>query len=270
MISSRTPSQHPHNIVVSKCFVQPFANEGAFGVTRSQLIVEYGIIVPKFWAPCREGDRRCTPSEGATMSINIWRYGFCRAPSADCCISKVEMPQLIVACEDCSVGDGNVKLPFISQVERSSVREGDEEHKQSAHLEDVIALAFANEGDRCSQIIVELFLASELIVEYCPVSELIVECILASRESNGMLISDYAISPASKPPDKLMDSLCPNHNSIMSASEGGNFDMATSISRAHIIPAISIKERSSTPYANSASEGDIGYPKSQLIENDRR
>ena len=38
-----------------------------------------------------------------------------------------------------------------------------------------------------------------------------------------------------KPPDKWMDSLCPNHNSIMSASEGGNFDMTTSISLAHNI-----------------------------------
>mmetsp|Transcript_23994 Transcript_23994/g.51877 ORF Transcript_23994/g.51877 Transcript_23994/m.51877 type:complete len:405 (+) Transcript_23994:1166-2380(+) len=36
MISSRTQSQHPHNVVVS-----PFANEAVFGMTRSQLIVEY-------------------------------------------------------------------------------------------------------------------------------------------------------------------------------------------------------------------------------------
>ena len=32
-----------------------------------------------------------------------------------------------------------------------------------------------------------------------------------------------------KSPDKLMDSPCPNYNSIMSASEGGNFYLATSI-----------------------------------------
>ena len=70
------------------------------------------------------------------------------------------------------------------------------------------------------------------------------------------LIVECIARPDRKLPDKLSHGLCTSYNSIMSASEGGNFDMARSISQAHNISA--------TSSANTSSEGDFRNLKALL------
>ena len=137
----------------------------------------------------------------------------------------------------------------------------------STHPENIIALATTSEGDQQSQMIVELYSVSEFIVEFIlaspnkgdkATSTSRAKISALSGLCSSQLIVEYFQCPHCKfasqdmrsrqhrkLPAKLSAGVPTNYNSIVSASNGGNVDMARSISPAPNIPAISSASTSS-------------------------
>ena len=135
----------------------------------------------------------------------------------------------------------------------------------SRHSGKIIALTTASEGDQHLQMIVEFYPAPQLIVVFIWTSPNEGDKASATSRAkiaalpilgSSHLIVEYFHCPHCKfasqvfrsrqhrkPPAKFSVGLRTNCNSITSTSEGGNFDMARSISMAHYMPSTSESAR---------------------------